>query len=126
MITIKLLVMNNMLNNFRKSEIYDKFYAFCLAKHNYPIGILDTKHFSVVVGFLIDFAYNQGFEVIASHRGYKITQHRKGKLMVIEGSLPDAYNNTIYMHQIASTTLNNYEHGFSILFRALNTINEPF
>jgi len=123
---IKLLVMNNILVKFRKSSIYDKFYAYCLTKYKYPVGILDDKAFTVILGFLIDYSYNQGYEVIASHRGFKITQHKKGNLLTIDGGVPDNYSYTIYMKQNDATTLVNYELGFIKLFRALNTITEPF
>jgi hypothetical protein len=118
--------MSNTIVKFNKSAVYTKFYDFCKAKYNYPSGIFNDKSFTVILGFLIDFSYNQGYEVIASHRGFKITQHKKGNLLTIDGGVSDSYNYTIYMKQNDATTLNNYEQAFNILFRALNKSYEPF
>lgn len=120
---------NTILNAFSKSDFVMNFDSFVKVKYNYPNPkILYPKPFHILLGFLIEYCYAKGYEVIASHKGFKITQHKKGTLISIAngGDRSDAYGQTVYMKQNDATTLINYEHGFRILIRALNGINEPF
>lgn len=120
--------MNYILQIYKNSHVYNSFYKFTSVKYNIPLGTLDNKLFPIVLGFLIDFMYTKGFSILASEKGYKITQHRKGELIIFAngGERSDDYANTNYIKTNVAPTLDNYELCANVLLRGMNAFNEPF
>jgi hypothetical protein len=110
-----------LLNDIKGSYSYTEVGKFLLAKYQIAIATFDTKHFAIQLGFIIDFLYTNGYNVIVNHNGFKISTHRKSNTL---GNIDTP--NELFIVLNKASTLNNYYAACKKILVEINKSRQPF